>query len=76
MAMTYGRLADGQLTMVSNRQIVIDGVRYNRATDEMLAKVGIYPIEYIQEDGTDEVVDGVILHYIGKPVEREEVEDE
>lgn len=34
---------------------------------EKMAEAGYYPVEYIAEDGTDVLEDGIIKHYVGAP---------
>lgn len=72
--MAYGKLENGELKYCSAKSAIIDGRLITPPSKETLAKVGIYPIEYIQEDGEDCIVDGVIKHYIGKPIEVSEDE--
>lgn len=70
--MVYGKLENRELKYCSAKSVIIDSRLITPPSKETLAKVGIYPIEYIQEDGEDYIVDGVIKHYIGKPIEIEE----
>lgn len=69
--MAYGKLENGSLKYCSAKSVIIEGRLITPPSRETLAKVGIYPIEYIQEDGEDCLVDGVIKHYVGKPIEIE-----
>lgn len=70
--MAYGKLENEELKYCSAKSVIIDGRLITPPSKETLAKVGIYPIEYIQEDGEDCIVDGVIKHYVGKPIEADE----
>lgn len=63
--MRYGKLVDGVLEYaeIKHGALVVDG-KLVFTTD--YAAYGYYPVEYVYEDGTDELVDGVIKHYMGK----------
>lgn len=54
---------------------MIDGEIVLNPTDEQLSSVGIYPIEQVADDGYDYIYDGKIIHYIGKPYQKEVKEE-
>lgn len=70
--MEYGKLINGQITYVNVKSVIIEGMRIFNPSDEILATVGIYPINNIPLDGEDTTENGIINHFIGRPIETDE----
>lgn len=69
----FGKLVNGEIQYapLRNGGLVTDNGIVFAPSKSIYNANGYYKVVIVEEDGTDEVVDGNLLHYIGAPITTE-----
>lgn len=63
--MEYGKFIDGVLKYYwYGTWIEDEGMKVFNPSDDLLRKHDIYPVQIVYEEGIDEIIDGILVHYV------------